>query len=316
MYPIPPKAFAYLMEHAGAGGADLTREFGIPGRSARRYARKFRMGLAIPQQAFNVDSEVYTGAYVPGKPRQYTGHWKLEGDFLVLNDIHIPATNWDFAERALEVALQHLESPRKVIIAGDLINGDALSRWDDIIPVTPLADELVYAEAYLNHLALHFDEIYFSRGNHEDRLLKAVKGQIHAPHFRRMLSDNKKVHFSMYSYMDVVSGGKHWRITHQKAYSRNALTVAKKLAAKNEVNVICAHQHHSAAGRSENNRYTCVDSGGLHDATKMSYVMLDDNTSPVMSNGFVLLKDGAATLFTPYDTMTSMEMLCPANGKR
>lgn len=303
-------AYDTLTQYPRSTGADLARMTGIPGRSARRYVRQFQAGKLLSPLMFEVADKIYRGEYAPGVPRRFTGHWKLEGDFLILNDVHIPATNWEFAEFALEVACAQLPRPRRVIIAGDLINGDALSRWDDIIPVTPLADELVYAEQYLQHLARFFDEIYLTRGNHEDRLLKAVKGQLHAPHFRRMLTDNAQVHFSMYSYLEIKSGSQHWRITHQKNYSKNPLTVAKKIAAKHHSNVICAHQHHSAVGRSECNQYTCVDSGGLHDHTKMSYVMLDDNTSPIMNNGFVILKNGAGTLVTPYESMTDTGLLC------
>jgi hypothetical protein len=35
----------------------------------------------------------------------------------------------------------------------------------------------------------------------------------------------------------------------------------------------------------------------------MAYVGLEDNISPVMCNGFVLLRDGVGTLFTPRDYM-------------
>lgn len=299
-------AYETLLRHPHLSGADLARKTGIPGRSARRYVGQFEEGTLAT--SFEVDEVVYEGEFEPSPARKYTGYWKLEGDFLVLNDIHVPATNWEFANVALDIACAHLPRPRKVIIAGDLFNGDALSRWEDIIQVTSLADELTYSEKYLEHLARFFDFIYFSRGNHEDRVLKPVKGGFNASHFRRILTSNTQVKFSMYSYMTVKSGKEHWRITHQKNYSKNPLTVAKKLAAKHHTNVICAHQHHSATGRSECGQYTCIDSGGLHDFTKMSYVQLDDNTSPVMNNGFVLLKNGTGTLITPYSSMTDIGM--------
>lgn len=303
MYPIPPEVYKYLKANPGASGADLSRIFGIPGRSARRYRRKFEAGEAVPK-TFSVGSAIYYGAAPLQPPPRFTGQWNLEGDFLILNDIHIPATNWEFADKAIQVGVKHLSAPRKVIIVGDLINADALSRWDDVVVVTPLADEIEYANAFLNHLSQYFDEIYLTRGNHEDRLLKSLSGQLHVPAFKRMVSAQDKVQFSMYSYLTVTSGGIRWRLTHQKNYSKNPLIVARQLALKEGTNIICAHQHHSAVGRSFCNRYTCIDSGGLHNPELMSYVMLDDNTSPKMNNGFVLLKEGVSTLFTPYPEMT------------
>ena len=250
---------------------------------------------------FNVPSRTYDGSITAADVPRFDGAWNLQGDFMVINDVHIPATNWNFAECMLEIAETNLSSPRKLIIAGDLINGDALSRWDNVVLITPLADELTYAEAFLNHLAGVFDEIYMTRGNHENRLLFGLRGQIHAPQFRRMFTDNPRVHFSMYSYLDVTSGGERWHITHQRNYSINPLTVARKLATKHNAHIISAHQHHSAAGRDLSNRFACIDSGGLHDPRLMAYVGLEDSTSPNMANGFVLLRDGIGTLFTPAD---------------
>lgn len=261
---------------------------------------------------FRVASYVYQGERPTESVPQFTGAWRLSGDFLVLNDLHIPSTNWTFADKALEVAEAHLPRPRKLIIAGDLINGDALSRWDDLVRGTPLADELDYARQWLNYVSATFDEIYVTRGNHENRLLLSMKGQLHAPQFWSLFSDNRRAHFSMYAYLDVISGGRRWHITHQRGYSQLPLSVARRLANKHGCSVISAHQHHSAAGRDVSNRFALIDSGGLHDASKMAYVSLDDSTAPTMANGFVLLKNGVGTLFTPEDYgMTDWDVWLP-----
>jgi hypothetical protein len=267
--------------------------------------------------SFRVASYVYTGE----KPREnvprFTGWLRLAGDFMVINDLHIPACNWAFADRMLDVAITHLPRPRKVIIAGDLINGDALSRWQDLVLCTPLADELDYARQFLSHLAGTFDEIYVTRGNHENRLLLSMEGQLHAPQFWRLFSDNRRTHFSIYGYLVVESGGKTWRISHQRNYSRLPLSVARRMAEKYKANMICAHQHHSAQGRDPSNTYALIDSGGLHDSELMGYVMLDDSTAPCMANGFVLLRDGVGTLFTPAEyAMTDWTMWLPAAARR
>ena len=266
---------------------------------------------------FRVASYVYQGERPTESVPQFTGAWRLSGDFLVLNDVHVPSTNWAFADRALEVAEAHLPRPRKLIIAGDLINGDALSRWDDLVRGTPLADELDYARQWLNYVSATFDEIYVTRGNHENRLLLSMKGQLHAPQFWSLFSDNRRAHFSMYAYLDVISGGRRWHITHQRGYSQLPLSVARRLANKHGCSVISAHQHHSATGRDVSNRHTLIDSGGLHDSTKMAYVSLDDSTAPVMANGFVLLKNGVGTLFTPEDYgMTDWGVWLPRAAER
>jgi predicted phosphodiesterase len=258
---------------------------------------------------FEVASRTYSGKLPTMEVPRFDGAWHLNCDALILNDIHIPATNWAFAEQALQLAEAHLPRPRTCVIAGDLVNGDALSRWDNVVTVTPLADELEYAEAFLNHLAGIFDQIYMTRGNHENRILFGLRGQLHAPQFRRMFTDNPRVHFSMYSWLRVTSGGQTWHITHQRGYSQSPLSVARKLATKHGMPVISAHQHQAASGRDISNRFACIDSGGLHDAELMAYIGLEDGTAPVMANGFVLLRDGIGTLFTPEEyCMTDWSM--------
>jgi hypothetical protein len=248
---------------------------------------------------FSVKSEEYRGELPTRAVPRFTGAWHLTGDFLVLNDVHIPATNWAFANKAVEIAKDYLPRPRQCIIVGDLINGDALSRWDDLVLCTPLSDELEYARAWLRHMAQHFDTIHLLRGNHENRLLLSLRGQLHADQFRRMVADNDRVQFSMYSWCRVTSGGQMWYLAHQRNYSKNPLSVARRLAERHHTNIITAHQHHSAVGRDPSNQHTLIDSGGLHDSRLMAYVQLDSNTSPAMNNGFVLLKNGVGTLFTP-----------------
>lgn len=272
---------------------------GAAGAAENEQPEVYQTGHA--RAIFRIESEVYRGGLPARTVSSFTGAWTLTGDFLILNDVHIPATNWDFADLALRVAESHLLRPRRCIIAGDLINGDALSRWDDLVLCTPLADELEYANAWLNHLAGYFDEIYLLRGNHENRLLLSLKGQLHAEQFRRMVADNDRIHFSMYAYANIVSGGQRWYIAHQRNYSQLPLSVARRMASKMKSNVICAHQHHTASGRDVSNTFTLVDSGGLHDHALMAYVQLDASTAPVMANGFVLLRDGIATVFTPRD---------------
>lgn len=266
---------------------------------------------------FHIASYIYTGETATAPVPRFTGWLKLEGDFMVINDVHIPATNWAFADRMLAVAAEYLPRPRRLIICGDLINADALSRWDDLVLCTPLADELDYARQFLSHLAGTFDEIFVTRGNHENRLLTSMQGQLHAPQFWRMFTDNRRIHFSMYAYLEVESGGLRWRITHQRNYSKIPLSVARRLAEKHRTNIICTHQHHSAQGRDPSNTFALIDSGGLHDSELMAYVQLDDSVAPRMANGFVLLKGGIGTLFTPDEyAMTDWNVWLPSAARR
>ena len=250
---------------------------------------------------FYIEDEPYQEQIVPQKPKRFNTWWRLTGDFLIINDLHIPATDWGFAGLAVDIAKRHLPRPRHLLIDGDFLDFESVSKWDKLIVPTPLYDELEFARSYLNYLAEVFDDVWIIRGNHEDRFLKKFAGDVGAEPFVHMLTRHDRIHFSMYAYCTVTSGGETFRVSHQRNYSRNPLTVGRRLSNNHGTHVICGHQHHSAVGRNEANTKTIIDSGGLFDRELMAYCSLDDSTSPIMSQGFVLLKGGIATLFTPPD---------------
>jgi hypothetical protein len=49
---IPKTVYDYLAEHRTISGAELSRTFGIPGRTARRYVLNFRTGTAEPKENY------------------------------------------------------------------------------------------------------------------------------------------------------------------------------------------------------------------------------------------------------------------------
>ena len=91
---------------------------------------------APPPLSFEMPHHTFTGAPVLQSAPVYDGMWNLTGDALILNDLHIPATNWELADVALRVAANHLEEPRTLILLGDVVNLDALSIFRRIVPCT------------------------------------------------------------------------------------------------------------------------------------------------------------------------------------
>ena len=94
------------------------------------------------------------------------------------------------------------------------------------------------------------------------------------------------------------------RITHPQNYSRNALTVARKLAYKHRQHVACLHVHHSATGIDDSGQYVIADIGCLADPEKLAWVsMFDSASTPVMNQGFALLRDGRIKNYSNHPAM-------------
>jgi hypothetical protein len=238
---------------------------------------------------------------------KFTGHWELAGDFVVVGDIHVPTTDWCFAGVMMQIAKQQLAPPRRILIAGDLLNLTALSHFAKRTTPLPAHQEIRAANMFLTALLKVFDELYVFPGNHDVWFMNALSGDIEIDQFARMIIElNERLCFSPYSHAYITSGGERWFIPHQSNYRQNKLSVGTELAAKHGCNIITTHQHHSAIGRDKGDRFTVVDCGGLMEPDLMEYVKMRPSTRPEMTKGFCLLLDGCCHLITPYRTMTDV----------
>lgn len=319
-----------VSEHAGgASYADMAARYGLNRDSVRaRVNRHRRRGEQDAQAARIRELEARLAALeagrgdVPfpvllrGKPitldvPRWTDCFRLTGDALIVGDWHIPTTAWELVTLVARFGERHLpRGRRQLVIAGDLVNMDAVSAYDHIVTPVPLAHELAAAAGCLEHMARVFDDIWYIMGNHEYRLAKCVGEELADTAFGALIRGglDGKLRVSVQSFAELCSGGHRWRITHQRGYSRNKGVVASQLAAKHACNVASFHQHHLAQGRDTFNRWTWVDGGGLFDAERMAYVSLADSTAPVMANGFVFVRNGTAHLLSPFPSLTDWSL--------
>lgn len=239
----------------------------------------------------------------------FNGELHLQGDMLLVGDIHVPSTNWEFMEKITQVAKRQLTRPRKIVIVGDILNGDKDSRYEHIIAPISRHKEFKITDALLQTWSRFFDEIYITPGNHLHRLIRRLEGDIGMNEIARLLtSAHEKIVMSHYDEVHVTSGDERWVATHQANYAKSKLKIGNLLAQKFQANIVTFHQHHSAIGRDDFNRYTIIDCGGMHQQSMMSYVKLVPNVMPNMNNGFVLLRDGTGHLLTPYPSITDWSM--------
>src|SRR3972149_10814896 len=97
---------------------------------------------------------------------------KYSGEFVVCSDLHIPWHSPPALEHMCETAVA-LSVPT-LVIAGDLIHADALSRFDHFQDTPPIALELRSARSVLDALENVFEHIIIIPGNHDQRIAKSL----------------------------------------------------------------------------------------------------------------------------------------------
>lgn len=281
-------------------GAFLYNVWKRTGKSKREVGEMF--GLTYGQCAGRIwRYEQQLDGAPPEKPGLFNvvvgAPLELEGDFVVLSDIHAPTTDLDMARLVVPTAERY--GVRQLIIAGDLLNVDWLSAYPVLVPHPSGTDEIEAAKYLLEEWLRYFDRIVIAPGNHEDRFLKLNAGSLRIRSLVRLLTSSDKVEVTDFDHVFVHTPNGRWMVTHGKNYSVNQLVVADQLAQKFQSHVIMGHQHHLAIGWDRWKRYIVVDNGGLFDVSRMAYVQMRASKSAGMMTGFSILRGGYPHLFGP-----------------
>lgn len=253
--------------------------------------------------------EAHEEALQPLLVPTFSGIPVMRGATIVSGDWHLITTEWTVVKLLIRFAETLPKGQRKLAIIGDFLNLTVLSRYPNYYPPELLNIELEAAAAALDYLLDTFDEIDYLMGNHEARFYKALNGFLLGKQFGRLITkgiERGRLRVSKATQGVVVAGGRGWRVTHQRNYSRNKGIVANRLAQKHQTDAMTFHEHHAAVLRDEFNRYTLINCPSMVDYEKLAYVMQFDSTSPVMCNGFGFIdEDGTGHILTPYASMTS-----------
>lgn len=268
------------MRSAGMNYHQIAQQYNVSDEAVRSAIRRLGDSVTIPQEFQRIEL---------GAPLE------LIGDALIVGDVHVPATDWHFAELVARIAEKR--SIGRLIVAGDYFNHDLYSRFPHIVAPPTWAEERKAGKRLLDDWLVTFDEIVILMGNHERMKQKAANGQVDELDIFGCLSTSSKIKTSNFGYCHLDSGGQRWRISHGREYSVNQLTVGAELANKHHCNIISHHQHHLAMGLDRYKRYMVVDNGSLVDQGKLAYVTLDESKKPNMARGFTLIRAGYPYLF-------------------
>lgn len=267
----------------GLSYPDIAKRTGIP---AERVRGKIKQALARGgndprRRFFDLDEFKF------GTP------FDLRGDFVIVGDVHVPATDWDLARLVSRVGGRCLAEPR-LIIAGDMFNLDFASRFDPTVRYPHWSQERDAARAVLKEWRETFKDIYILMGNHDRRMIKWSAAELDCADLFGMVTTDERVHVSNYGWCNVTSGDYAYRVTHARNYSIQRLSVADQLALKYDSNIISFHEHHLGKAWDRYGRHVTVNGGCLVDPDKLAYAVLEDSKSSSMEPGFVLLRNGCA----------------------
>lgn len=240
----------------------------------------------------------------PIKRPRYDDHLILKTDnAIIISDLEIPDVDDQMMRKALLVAIRH--DIKTLIIAGDFLATDQAALKEQI-DLYKEDGELTYRSALmqgkitLKALLLWFEEIVLIRGNHDDKLNRATKGEIDVGMFledSRMLEG--KVRFSQYAHCYLETSRGTALICHPRQYSVNPVALGKKLYNTHALPdktkpsfVILGHTHISQSGESEDGLAEIYGLGCMRDPLKTQYIALNVTTFPKWNQGFGFFKNG------------------------
>ena len=226
----------------------------------------------------------------------------LEGDYIIVSDLHVNAARRDLIELVAEYAVKM--GIRKIALVGDLFNFDIFSVYPALVCVDAMETEIAAARSILVYWLQFVDEIAFCRGNHDERVIKKFEGHLDMDGICDLMIREQdgpglrgRVHPTMHDRLWLNTSNGQWLLAHQKEYSQQTLTVANKLALKYHCNVVTAHQHHFGMGVSKYGGFVIADNPCMCDPDQIAYKKLNTNSMPDWAFGFSMIKDGS---YIPY----------------
>lgn len=285
MSDVPDKTLLELNRDKKLTYAELGEMFDLTRGTVA--GRIFRYKQSLLKNGIEPQSDLFT-VHI-GEPLT------LEGDWMIVGDVHVPTTDYDFAQLPAAIAKKY--KVKNLLIAGDLYNMDHFSVYPKRIDHATWHQEKKAAKQLVGEWCAVFDRVVLLMGNHERRLQKLADGAFDDGDIFAELLKSRKIESSDFGWCTIETDTGMWRPTHPRNYSINQLVVADALASKHQMHIIGHHEHHLAKGWDRYKNYVVVNNGGLFDVTKMAYVNMDDSKSAGMAKGFTMLKDGHPYLF-------------------
>lgn len=244
---------------------------------------------------------------VPVSPVKLEQPPTLQGDALLLFDIHSPCHDARWINRCIDLALRW--GVHKCGLGGDLVDFTAFSIFQKS-DAYDVQEEIIVTENILKGLEAAFDEVLYSAGNHEARLSRRTDWLLPVETAVRLFLRDGKTTFTRSYWFSLESGGQSFYVEHPRNASVSQTMVPAKLAAKYHKHVIAGHGHLWGQGRDVSGQFWAIDAGICADPARLEYYQMQHTVRPAMQQGAVIVRDGIPVLLSPhniaaYEAMTA-----------
>jgi hypothetical protein len=296
------------MQDLGVDSAAVARMWGWSVPTTRRYLQYWRADGKPDYDQQNGQRKPALFDINIGQP------FVLEGDFVLVGDVHAPTTDWELAMKVIDVGERW--GIRRLIIGGDMLNNDAFSHHPKTSDDIPYKQEAEAAAALLESWLDYFEEIIWISGNHERRFEKWLRGAKNIHDLKASILPDSRIKTSRFGYCLIDTPQGRWRVTHPREYSRIRIRKANFLCNKFRTHIWSFHEHHLGMTWNESGHNVLINGGGLYESKVMEYVQLDDTTHPHMCKGFGVLRGGYPKLYgMPPFTNWEEELSLPRFGE-
>ena len=217
---------------------------------------------------------------------------RLEGDYALVSDLHIPFYDPLVLERLMTDSDK--AGVRRLVICGDTFDLNSMNHKRGSNYQRKAQDDVEAARPVLKALLECFEEIQVFSGNHDDWIAQAMRDHFSTSFlFSSFFKEMPKIKWSKYGQADVMSGGKKWKLLHGTSFSgANPLGPAKRYASQFQCNIVSGHQHRCEDGWDVSGNFRCVVLGGAYDPTRMSYLHRQPSPCGLPKRSFGILRDG------------------------
>lgn len=204
----------------------------------------------------------------------------------VCGDVHAPIHDEQWLYKFI-VTCKKFEV-KKIVINGDLIDAGTISKHlgGEWRRKNELNDDIEAAGAVVKLLCKEFDNVYYTLGNHSQRLIRSFMGEVAWSNLLKMVYDNPQFKGTERHFLDV--NGKV-RCLHPRGYSRTRGKLTADLAQRYQMHLITGHHHHTAQTVSADGKFQAVEVGTLAKIDMFGYAQHAMHGMPEMMNGFGII---------------------------
>lgn len=231
-------------------------------------------------------ARIMSGTSYAPPPLEPAKHLVTGYPTLIVNDPHCPMQSEKWTEQAL-IAADHFGC-RTAVINGDLIDAAQIGRHfgKAYRGKANLEDDMLAAEKFVGLFCELFDEVYYTLGNHTERLMHRFNSELPIQRLLKMIYNSDNLHLTQKTWMKA---HKNTIILHPRGYSKIRGKWTADLCQLKQKNIVTGHHHHSATSFSQDSNWQAIEVGCLVEFEKFGYVK--DHMGPYaeMMNGFAIM---------------------------